>query len=386
MDLTFSDEQEMLRAAVREVCAKFSSPDAVRALEDDPTGYSPELHEQLAKMDLIGLTIGEQYGGAGQSALENVVVHEEFGRALVASPHFVSSIIASRILEGGGTDSQRDAWLPKIARGEAILTPAWLEPGGGCSASSVRARVEGGRLTGAKTSVAFASSAARLIVSARDGDEVGLYLVDPAGATLTYQRTLAQDASFSVTFDGAQAEPIPGGWRAWEDASIDGQIAVAAYAVGGAERALELAIQYAKEREQFGRKIGSFQGIAHPLADLATEIAGARTLVHQAAWTRASGAPIGPLAAMAKLYAADVFKRTTKFGEQVFGGVGFTLAPSTWSWCGGNRATSNRSLPTRSLTPRRRSSGCGDRDDDLVAPEPRSLDDRVLTVRQKRGL
>jgi alkylation response protein AidB-like acyl-CoA dehydrogenase len=114
-------------------------------------------------------------------------------------------------------------------------------------------------------------------------------------------------------------------WDAWQDASADALIALAGYATGGAERALEMAIEYAKEREQFGKKIGSFQGIAHPLADMATEIQGGKVLAYEAAWARAHGKPLGPLAAMAKMYAADVFKRTTKVGQQVFGGVGFTL-------------------------------------------------------------
>src|SRR5436309_15763594 len=104
---------------------------------------------------------------------------------------------------------------------------------------------------------------------------------------------------------------------------IDGLIALAAYAVGGAERAHEMAVEYAKERVQFDRPIGSFQGIAHPLAETATEIQGAKVLVYEAAWARANKSSVGPLAAMAKLYAADVFKRTTRLGQQVFGGIGF---------------------------------------------------------------
>ena len=127
-----------------------------------------------------------------------------------------------------------------------------------------------------------------------------------------------------MTLQDTPAEKIAD-WSAWEDASNDALIALAGYATGGAERALELSLAYANEREQFGRKIGSFQGIAHPLADIATEIQGGRVLSYEAAWTRAHGKPLGPLPAMAKMYTADVFRRATKLGQQVYGGIGFTL-------------------------------------------------------------
>jgi alkylation response protein AidB-like acyl-CoA dehydrogenase len=324
MDLEFTEEQEMLRAAVRELCLKHSSPDAVRALEKDASGFSRDFFEQLARMDLLGLTIPEEYGGAGQTAVENKVVYVEFGRALAASPHFVSSVLSASVLVEGGSEEQKKEWLPKIVGGEGIITPAWLEPGGGCGPEGVSARAENGRITGEKILVPFASSAARLLVSARDGGSIGLFLVKPEDVALTPETTIALDAEFEVAFENAPAEKVAD-WPAWEHASNDAQIALAGYATGGAERALEMAIEYAKEREQFGRKIGSFQGVAHPLADMATEISGGRVLGYNAAWARANGAPLGPLAAMAKLYTADVFKRTTKVGQQVFGGIGFTL-------------------------------------------------------------
>jgi alkylation response protein AidB-like acyl-CoA dehydrogenase len=135
---------------------------------------------------------------------------------------------------------------------------------------------------------------------------------------------MGADAEYIVRFDDTPAERIAeDGWSRFEDAMTDGLIALAAFAVGGAERAHEMAVEYAKERVQFGRAIGSFQGLAHPLAETATEIQGAKVLVYEAAWARDNRPTVGPLAAMAKMYAADVFKRTTKVGQQVFGGIGF---------------------------------------------------------------
>ncbi|MGZ4119544.1 MAG: acyl-CoA dehydrogenase family protein [Actinomycetota bacterium] len=325
MDLAFTEEQEMLRQTVRELCAKESSPDAVRALENDERGFDAGFYGQLARTDLLGLTIPEEYGGAGQTALESIVVYEEFGRALAASPHFVSAIVGAGVLMAGGSDQQKKEWLPKIVSGEAILTPAWLEAGGSCGPESVTTVAQNGRITGEKVLVPFANSATALIVSAREGDgSVGLFLVQPQDVGLIPVTTIGLDAESNVVLDGASAEPLCD-WTAWEEASRAAMIALAGYATGGAERALEMAIAYANERVQFGRKIGSFQGIAHPLADMATEIQGGKVLAYQAAWAHANHKPLGPLAAMAKMYTADVFKRTTKVGQQVFGGIGFTL-------------------------------------------------------------
>ena len=215
-------------------------------------------------------------------------------------------------------------WLPKIVSGEATFSPAWLEAGGSNGPDSVRATATNDRITGEKVLVPFANTVDRLLVSARDGDTVGLFLVEPKDVSLTRVATIGLDAEFNVTLPDVPAERVAD-WDAWEDASHDALIALAGYATGGAERTLELSLAYANEREQFGRKIGSFQGIAHPLADIATEIQGGRVLSYEAAWTRAHGKPLGPLAAMAKMYTADVFRRATKIGQQVYGGIGFTL-------------------------------------------------------------
>jgi len=321
MDLNFTEEQQMLRQTVRELCAKHSTPDQVRSLEEDAIGHRPELWQQLAQIGLTGLTIPEEFGGAGQGALENVVVYEELGRALASSPHFVSCVMAAGVLARGGNEAAAKEWLPKIASGDSVLSIAWFEPDTSSDPRAVSTSVDGGRLTGVKTLVPFASAAERLVVVARDG----LYLVDPSAATIEPVPTMARDASNLVRFEGVEAERV-GDLDTWDDTSTDGMIALAAYAVGGAERALELTIEYAKERVQFDRPIGSFQGIAHPIADMATEIEGSKVVTYEAAWARAAGKPgADVLAAMAKYQAADTFKRTTKVGQQVFGGVGFTL-------------------------------------------------------------
>ena len=128
MDLEFTAEQEMLREMVRGLCASASPLEQVRAQEDDPIGYSSDFWKQLIELDLIGLMLPTEYGGSGMSAIEGTVLYEEFGRALVPSPHFVSAVLSAGILQRGASDTQRSEWIPRIAAGDAILTPAWLEP------------------------------------------------------------------------------------------------------------------------------------------------------------------------------------------------------------------------------------------------------------------
>lgn len=342
MDLEFTEEQDMLRAALRELLEQHSSPDDVRALEDTPHGYSEQLWRELAAMDLVGLTLPGQYGGSGMGALETVVLYEELGRALATTPHLTTAIVGAGLLLAGGTDAQKDQWLPAIARGQIILTLAQYEPQRSDGPAGIQVRAErdgdGYRLAGTKIRVPLANSADAIAVVARTGGgptDIDVFFVAPGmdGVSLEQTPVLGSDAEYEVSLDNVElsaahmlGEREGTGSSALSAAMDDALIAVAAWAIGGAQRALEMTVDYANEREQFGKPIGSFQGLAHPVADMATELTGAQVLVHQAAWRRANGLNLGPLASMAKVYACDVFKRTTKVGQQVFGGVGFTRA------------------------------------------------------------
>jgi len=340
LDLTFSPEQEMLRETVRGVVASTSPLGVVRELEDDPTGYSTELWKQLAHLDLIGLQLPEEYGGSGMSAIEGVVVYEEFGRAIAPSPHFVSSVLSGASLARSGSDSQKQAWLPGIVTGEAILTPAWLEPENSSGPTGVQVRAvpdgDGWTITGTKRHVAFASAASQLIVLARTGDapgDVDLFLVDPAavGVTLTQQLTIASDAQYKVELAAVRVTEedrigaAGSGWATWSAVMHEAIILAAAQAVGGAQYALEITVQYAKDRQQFDKPLGAFQALAHYLADAATTVDGAEVLVHEAAWARSDGRSVAKLAPMAKLYACQTFRDVTATAQQIFGGIGFTV-------------------------------------------------------------
>jgi alkylation response protein AidB-like acyl-CoA dehydrogenase len=301
LDLRFSEEQEMLREMVRGVCSSYASLETVREMEDDPTGYPAELWKQLTELDLIGLMIPSEYGGSGMSLLEGAVVYEEFGRSLAPSPHFVSAVLSADVLLRAGSDEQKQTWLPKIIAGDEIFTTAWLEPdhGFGPRGVDLRAREdgEGFVLDGTKWHVPFASAATEFVVLARTGDadtDVDLFLVDPTatGVSLEQYKTIASDTQYAVEFDGVRVTAADrigaagSGWATWHDTMLDGIILLAAQAVGGAQYALDITVQYAKDRVQFDKPLGAFQAISHYLADASTNVDGAAILVHEAAWAR----------------------------------------------------------------------------------------------------
>jgi alkylation response protein AidB-like acyl-CoA dehydrogenase len=339
MDVDFTSEQEMLRETVRGVCAQCAPLSVVREMEDDPVGYPEALWKQLGRLDLVGLLLPEEHGGSGMDMLDAVVVYEELGRALAPSPHFVSPVLGGGLLARAATPEQQAAWLPGVASGEVVLTPAWLEPGGGFGSAGVQVAAvrdgDGWRLSGTKRHVHFAAAATRLAVLARTEAGVDAFLVAPdaPGVTLTQQRSIASDTQYRVDLEEVHAGDAdrlagvaPGAlWDAWHRTMLDGCILLAAYAMGAARYALEITNQYAKDRVQFDRPIGSMQAISHYLADAVTTVDGGTTLVHEAAWAGATGRRIDRLAPMAKLFACRTFRDVTATAQQVFGGVGFTL-------------------------------------------------------------
>jgi len=332
MDLDFTEEQELLRETVRGVCSQYAPTEIVRQAEDDPTGYPAELWKQLAELDLIGLTLPEEYGGSGQSALEAAIVYEELGRALAPSPHFVSAVLTGGLLARAGSEAQRQAWLPKLAVGDATATVAWTEPDRGFGPEGVQTAASESAgtwtLSGEKWHVPFASAADVLLVLARSGDEVSTFLVDPeaTGVSMRQQLSIASDAQYALTLESAQAERVGGStWSDWNGVMHDGIILLAAQAIGGARQALDLTVQYALDREQFGKPLAAFQAISHYLADADTNVEGARTLVYEAAWAQSAGRSVSRLAPMAKLFATRTFRDVTATCQQIWGGMGFTL-------------------------------------------------------------
>ncbi|MFP6654723.1 MAG: acyl-CoA dehydrogenase, partial [Myxococcota bacterium] len=231
----------------------------------------------------------------------------------------------------------KDEWLTQIANGDAVLTPAWLEPDRGYGergiALAAKADGEDFLLTGRKRSVPFAGSATRLIVLARTDAGVDLFLVDPNAEGIQSKQLLSQgrEPHFQIDFDGVRVQAsdrigAPGsGWATWSEMLHQGIILLSAQAIGGANRCLEETVVYANERVQFNKPLGAFQALAHYMADASTNIDGGRVLVHEAAWNHAQGRSISRLAPMAKLFCCETYRETTRVCAQIWGGVAFTI-------------------------------------------------------------
>lgn len=337
MDLDLTEEQQMVADMTKSMLEEYSTVEVVREMEDDPKGYPDTLWKQMSELGLNGLLIPESYGGGGQTLLEGALVYEELGRSMAPVPHFVSCVMSANVLLTAGSDAQKDAWLEKIANGEAILTPAWLEPerGFGEVGVALEAKADGGDflLTGRKRSVAYASSASRLIVLARSDAGVDLFLVDPNADGIATKQLLSQgrEPQYQVDFDGvrvSESDRIGAagtGWATWNDTMLQGTVLLAAQAIGGADRCLAETVEYAKERVQFDKPLGAFQALAHYMADASTSIDGGRVLVHEAAWNHAQGRSIARFGPMAKLFCCEAYRETTRVCAQIWGGVAFTI-------------------------------------------------------------
>jgi alkylation response protein AidB-like acyl-CoA dehydrogenase len=340
MDLDFTEEHEMLRDMVRGVCTEYSPLEVVRELENDERGYPDALWKQLVELGLVGILIPEAYDGQGQTLLEAAILYEELGRALAPTPHFHSAVLSAGAIALAGSEDQKRDWLPGIAAGDRILTPAWLEPRRGFGAKGVQLRAEakgdGFELSGSKLHVNFARAADRLVVLARTGDApeaIDLFLVDPtaSGLSISQRENLGSESTFRVDFDAVRVDAADrigaagSGWRTWNAVMLDGIVLQAAQAAGGAKAALEMTVEYAKTREQFGKPLGAFQSISHYLADAATAVEGGSTLVYEAAWKRSVGQDTALHAPLAKLFMGHAFRDVTAMCQQVWGGVGFTI-------------------------------------------------------------
>jgi len=344
LDLDFTQEQEMLRGMVRGLCSELSPLERVRELEDDPDGVHRELWQRFGELGLCGLMVPESAGGSGMSLLDGVVLYEELGRSLAPLPHFVSCVLSAAAITEAGSPAQQAELLGGIASGETIATVGWLEPGGGYKPRGVqlaaRADGDGFVLDGAKEHVPFAAAADLVVVLARSGDDdtdIDLFVVEAGapGLSLDQRMSISSDTQYRATLDGVHVgagarlgtpdAAAGAGWEAWQRAMHSGAILAAAQAVGGASAALEMTVEYAKERRQFDKALAEFQAVSHYLADARTALDGAELLVYEAAWAHSTGRSTERLAPMAKMFACRTYREITAMCQQVFGGIGFTV-------------------------------------------------------------
>jgi alkylation response protein AidB-like acyl-CoA dehydrogenase len=341
LDFGFSEEQDMLRQSARGLLEKECPTAVVRRLMDDERGYDPELWRKIAGLGWTGLVLPEEYGGAGLTYIDLVVVLEEMGRVLLPSP-FIWTVAFAEAIRRGGSVVQMKRLLPAIARGEATATLAWMEPDGSYDAESVAmpAQRDGKEfvLDGLKLYVPDAHAADWMLVAARTarGGRRGITLfaieTARAGVHSIALKTLDQTRRlFEVRMSGVRATSddvvgkVGDGWRLLSQVIDRGKLMMAAEMCGGAQRAMEMAVEYAKIREQFGRPIGSYQAISHKCANMLVDVEGAKSATYAAAWALAHDTSDAPLAAaVAKAAASDAYRRVTADAIQVHGGIGFT--------------------------------------------------------------
>jgi len=332
----FSEEQEELRSAVRRFLEDKSPSTEVRRLMDTTEGYDPAVWSQMAnQLGLQHLTIPEEYGGAGFGYVELVVVLEEMGRALLCAPFFSTVGLATNALLVSGDDAAKAEYLPGIASGETIATLAYTEETGRWDLDGVTlaATASGGgwTLDGTKSYVLDGHTASLILVAARSESGLSLFAVtgDAAGLERTPLATMDQTRKQAkLGFSGVEGRLIgeEGSAGPVLSKTLDlAAVALAAEQVGGAQRVLDMSVEYAKHRIQFGRPIGSFQAIKHKCADMLLEVESAKSAAYYAGWAAAEDNEELPVTAcLAKAYCSEAYFHAAAENIQIHGGIGFT--------------------------------------------------------------
>jgi len=343
MDFGFSEEQEMLRKSARDFLAKESPMTYVRQMMDDDRGFRDDQWKKMAELGWMGLILPEEHGGAGLDFVDMVVVLEEMGRVVLPGPFFSTAILGGVALVDGGSAAQKQEFLPKLASGDLRVTLAQLEPSGRWDADGIQLEAKpaagGYRLSGTKLFVPDAHTSDLLIVAGRapgskGTDGLSLFLVDAKapGVTTTLLKTMDQTRKLcevALKDVAVPAERVLGkageGWKRLDRIVDRGKVGLCAEMCGGAQKVLEMSVEYAKVREQFGRPIGSFQAIQHKCANMLVEVESSKSAAYYAAWAVANDVAEAPLAAaMAKAYCSDAYRHPAGEGIQIHGGIGFT--------------------------------------------------------------
>ncbi|MEZ5205295.1 MAG: acyl-CoA dehydrogenase family protein [Acidimicrobiales bacterium] len=336
MNFAFNEEQEELRKTVRQFLEAKSPESAVREQMDTEAGFDAAVWSQMGEqMGLQGLIVPEEFGGSGYGYIELIVVLEEMGRALLCAPFFSTVVLAANTLIHSGDDAAKAAHLPGIASGETIATVAFTEENGRWDEAGITATAtadgDAWKLTGTKMYVLDGHTANLLIVAARTDAGVSLFAVDgdAPGVTRTALATMDQTrkqakvelADAPGTLIGVDGE----GWATLERVLDLAAVGLAAEQVGGAQACLDMAVQYAKDRVQFGRPIGSFQAIKHKCADMLLEVESAKSAAYYAGWAASElNDELPSVASLAKAYCSEAYFHATAENIQIHGGIGFT--------------------------------------------------------------
>ena len=343
MDLELTETQKSLQTAARSFLESECPWTVVRDLHDSDNGYSPEMWQKMAELGWVGLFLPEEYEGAGGSLMDLIVLLEEMGRALLPSPFISTALLGTQALLLAGTAEQKASFLPQISRGQLITALALLEAKPDYTAASINTRAEpdgdGYLIHVTKLFVRDANIADYLICVARTDnkakpkDSISLFLVkrDSPGIACTKLNTVGNDRQCEVVFNkvrvpkGQLLGKLNGGWDIIRRVLQYATLAECAEMLGLAQKVLDMSVQYAKERVQFDHPIGSFQAVQHMCADMSTYVEGCRWMTWFTTWEMEAGLPCALDISRAKVWASEAVQRVVRNGQQIYGGVGFTL-------------------------------------------------------------
>ncbi len=343
MNFTLSEEQEMLKTAARDFLTDKCPKTLVKEMVEDEKGYSPELWREMGGLGWMGLVFPEEYGGSGMSFLDLSVLLEEMGRASLPSPFFSSVVLGGLSILDAGNKEQKQQYLPGIASGETIFTLALTEADARYDAASIRvkAAVDKGDyvISGTKLFVPDAHVADYLLCVARTDESGGaengitVFIVDAKspGISHTVLKTMSGDKLCEVVFDQVRVAEdnilgqLDRGWNLVQKVIERAAVARCCETLGAMQQMLEMTVDYAKERKQFGRPIGSFQVIQHYCVNMATDVDGSRFTVYQAAWMIEEGLACSKEVAIAKAWSGEAFGRVSTLAHQIHGAIGCTI-------------------------------------------------------------
>ena len=341
MNFAFTEDQDSLRDVVRSFMDAKSTEEDVRTLMDTESGYDTAVWAQMGgELGLQGLHIPEEFGGQGYGFVELAIVFEEMGRRLLCAPYFATVALAANAILNAGTNDEKAALLPGIASGETIAALAFTEANGRWDADGITMVAKGSgsdwTLDGEKMFVIDGHNADLIVVAARtEGttgeDGISFFTVagDAAGLTRTPLATMDQTRKQArLEFKGVKATPLGAagaGWAALSKTLDQAAVCLSNEMVGGAQFVLDMSVEYAKVRVQFGRPIGSFQAIKHKCADMLLEVESAKSAAYYSAWAAAEDNEELPVvASLSKAYCSDAYFHSTAENIQIHGGIGFT--------------------------------------------------------------
>ena len=329
MDFGLSEEQQLLQQTIGQFLANENDPNQLRARFDADEPLDAAFWKGMMELGLGGLLVPEEFGGAGLEMIDAAIVSEQMGYGAAPGP-FLGHTLGGLAIALAGSDAQKKTWLPKLSTGDALATVAFDEGDGAWLPEQWT--IAGDRLSGTKRFVPYAAQADVIVVGTQGG---GLALVEPGDGTAIedFDNVDRSRRLHTVTFDGAAAEALPDGAAASPRVRDAGLVLLAADAFGGASRLVEMSVEYAKTREQFGVTIGHFQALKHQLANMELETEPSRALY----WYAAHAYDAVPedrekMAALAKAHITDRFMQVARDATEAHGGIGYTWECDVQMW------------------------------------------------------